>query len=86
MANKATRISGFDTRTKFTEQSEHGSGVSKPHTQWLQKAGVLLNGAPQIVDVPLTLTSPGVPGDMAFDNGFIYTCIAPNVWKKAAWA
>ena len=82
---KNTRISPFDTRSRFVEENPQGSGVSRPHTNWLQKAGVLLNGAPQIVDAPATLTSPGVPGDLAFDNAFIYGCIAPNVWKKAAW-
>jgi len=83
---KNARISPFDTRTKFIEQSEHGSGIAKPHTQWLQKAGVLLNGSAQIVDVPATLTSPGIYGDMAFDAAFKYFCIAPNTWKKEAWS
>jgi hypothetical protein len=83
--NKNTRISPFDTRTKFIQDNPEGSGIARPHTQWLQKAGVLLNQALQIVDVPATLSSPGTPGDMAFDNGFIYACIAPNIWKKAAW-
>jgi len=85
MAQKSTRISPFDTRTKFIEENPQGSGIARPHTQWLQKAGVLLNGAAQIVDVPSTLTSPGIPGDIAFDAGFKYFCIAPNVWKKEAW-
>jgi hypothetical protein len=83
--NKFPRLSPFDTRTKFVEDNPQGSGIARPHTQWLQKVGVLINQAPQIVDVPATLTSPGVPGDMAFDHSFVYGCIAPNVWKKVAW-
>jgi hypothetical protein len=83
--NKSHRLSPFDTRSKFVEDNPEGSGISRPHTNWFQKLGVLVNKAPQIVDVPATLTSPGTPGDMAFDNGFIYGCVALNTWKKVAW-
>ena len=34
--------------------------------------------------VPLTITSDGRPGQMAYDSSYLYVCIAPNTWKRAS--
>jgi hypothetical protein len=36
------------------------------------------------VDVPPTPSSPGNIGDMAWDESFIYICIATDTWKRSA--
>lgn len=41
---------------------------------------VLLSGA------PATAASPGSPGQIAIDGGFIYVCTATNTWTRAAIA
>ena len=35
------------------------------------------------VTPPLTATSPGVAGQVAYDSGFSYRCIATNSWKRS---
>jgi len=32
---------------------------------------------------PLTSTSNGIPGQIAYDGGFVYICVAENTWKRA---
>lgn len=34
--------------------------------------------------VPASSTDPGVRGQFAGDSGFIYLCVGPNTWKRAA--
>lgn len=35
---------------------------------------------------PATATSAGVQGEVAWDSGFVYVCIATNTWRRAAIA
>lgn len=35
------------------------------------------------VSPPAVNSSPGVPGQIAFDGGFVYICIGNNSWKRA---
>jgi hypothetical protein len=37
-----------------------------------------------IVSPPASATSPGVPGQIAYDTGYQYTCVASNTWKRTA--
>ena len=39
---------------------------------------------PSIVTVPVTATSPGESGQIAYDNDYVYICIAPNTWKRSS--
>jgi len=39
-----------------------------------------------IATAPSTATSAGNKGDVRFSDGYIYVCIAPNTWKRAAIA
>lgn len=34
--------------------------------------------------VPATATSTGKTGQIVWDSGFIYICIATNTWKRVA--
>lgn len=56
----------------------------------LTLSGVALTGqyedlidAPDSTAVPLTTTSSGVKGQMAFDANWLYVCIADNQWRRA---
>ena len=86
MNQKSSFISPFDTRTKFNAEGiiEHGSGISRPHTQWLQTAGNLLNSSAQFVAVPASATAEGKPNEFSYDLNFLYFCVAPNVWRRTA--
>jgi hypothetical protein len=33
---------------------------------------------------PTSATAPGEVGEMAWDDGFVYVCVAPNTWKRTA--
>lgn len=35
-----------------------------------------------LAPAPATLSAPGTPGEIRFDGDYIYTCYAPNAWKK----
>ena len=35
---------------------------------------------------PLSAGASGTPGQIAFDSGYIYVCVASNTWKRAALA
>jgi hypothetical protein len=79
------RIAPFDPRTKFVEDTNpqnYGSGISRSHTKWFTEVAKQINTSPEIVPVPATLTSAGNPGQIAFDAGFVYFCVATNVWLK----
>jgi hypothetical protein len=46
-----------------------------------------LNGGTTLA-VPFTSISVGIPGQIAFDDTYIYVCVAPNSWRRApisAW-
>jgi hypothetical protein len=43
-------------------------------------AGQRLN----LVPVPATATSAGTAGQVAADSGFLYLCIATDVWRRVA--
>ena len=39
---------------------------------------------PTIVSAPITVNSPGETGQIAYDNDYVYVCIATNTWKRSA--
>lgn len=36
------------------------------------------------VAAPATSSSPGIPGQWAYDSGYAYFCIAANSWRRVA--
>jgi hypothetical protein len=38
------------------------------------------------VTAPVNKTDPGNPGDVAYESGFFYVCIAANSWQRTALA
>jgi len=47
---------------------------------------VALNGSTPtwVFPAPPTATTVGTPGQMSFDAGFFYVCVAVNTWVRAA--
>ena len=45
-----------------------------------------LRQAPGWVAVPVTASSAGVAGQMAYDAGFLYICVSSNTWQRVAIA
>lgn len=43
----------------------------------------LLDGPQRWVAVPALATSSGVAGQMAYESGFLYVCVASNTWQRA---
>jgi len=41
---------------------------------------------PRWVDAPASAADPGTPGQMAFDAGYLYVCVAADTWVRAAVA
>ena len=51
-------------------------------TQWVDASPPL---APALSsNAPATASSTGTEGDIRFDSGYVYVCIATNTWKRAA--
>lgn len=39
---------------------------------------------PTWVDPPASASSPGTPGQMAYDGSYLYLCSATNTWRRVA--
>lgn len=39
---------------------------------------------PVVVSAPATATSPGDPGQFAWDIQYLYVCVAQNTWKRVS--
>lgn len=39
-----------------------------------------------IVDPPVNADDPGEPGSIAFDETYVYFCVAEDTWRRAATA
>ena len=51
-------------------------------SQWVDASPPL---APALSsNAPATASSAGSEGDIRFDSGYVYVCIATNTWKRAA--
>ena len=42
------------------------------------------NDTPQIADAPGSASSPGTPGQIAWDSDYLYICTGENTWKRAS--
>jgi hypothetical protein len=38
------------------------------------------------VDAPAAANSAGIPGQVAYDDEYIYVCVGANTWKRGAVA
>lgn len=47
-------------------------------------AGILSFRQPASSTAPSTTSSTGIAGQIAYDSGFVYVCIATNTWRRAA--
>ena len=49
-----------------------------------QAATTLSGSVPSAV--PASATAPGVAGQLRYASGFLYVCVASNVWQRVALA
>lgn len=68
-----------------TDFIDHQKKPSYPWNSWFQSVAVRLTRIVSSVP-PATSTSAGSPGQIAFDSGFLYVCIATNTWRRVALA
>lgn len=75
-------------RTSFRhDEARADSGIAWPWLKHTQDMNVAVNKAPQMrEDIPVSSTSPGTIGAIAFDENFLYFCVAENTWRRVAWA
>lgn len=41
---------------------------------------------PNWVAVPATAADPGTPGQVAYESGWLYVCVATDTWERTALA
>lgn len=63
--------------------------INSTQTQGVQYLGLIYQAllaqrSLNLVPVPATATSNGTAGQVAADSGFLYVCIATNVWRRVA--
>jgi hypothetical protein len=66
---------------------EHVTGTGTFTNNKSMMVGVYASGvagALSSVSVPSTATSTGTAGDIRYDAGYVYVCVATNTWKRAA--
>lgn len=47
---------------------------------------LLKNGRLRLVEVPASASAEGIFGDIAFETGFAYFCVAKDTWERVAIA
>lgn len=57
---------------------------SYPWKQWFELIPPALGSPAASGSVPKAVNSPGIAFQIAADANFIYVCVAPNSWKRAA--
>lgn len=90
-------VNNFYTVTGYTQQGQRAWG---PNVQQITGAGPfsltswvpnqLVSWVPPIANIsgvaPATASSPGLPGQLAYDGTHIYVCVAINTWVRATLA
>lgn len=58
---------------------------TEAYRKWLDKIPIALTSPANSSEVPSAENRfQGVAGQLAFDAGFLYVCVATNSWKKVA--
>jgi hypothetical protein len=60
-----------------------GKTVAKSWYQTFQLAAARLT-SPAVGSTPATSGANGTPGQILYDQNFLYVCIASNVWRRVA--
>jgi hypothetical protein len=53
-------------------------------TQWVDASPPLQQDRIATSSAPATATSTGTAGEIRYDSGYVYICVATNTWKRAA--
>ena len=55
-------------------------------SQWVDASPPLTQDRIASSSAPSSASDTGTPGDIRYDSGYVYICIANNTWKRAALA
>lgn len=76
-------IAPFSVNTPLTDKK--GKVADQTQQRWLQSLADGINGSAQVTGtIPTSSASPGEPGTIAFDSGFLYLCVGKNIWRRVA--
>lgn len=63
--------------------SDHKVAIT--HQKWFTQVQTGINASPQITAaIPVSSSSPGEPGTIAFDSNWLYVCVGNGIWRRAA--
>lgn len=83
--NNGTLVVRWDTGRRLADL--HDVQTSTPHEgdvlRWSSSNSRWEHTSVATNNTPATATSPGIAGEIRYDNNYIYTCIATNTWKRA---
>jgi hypothetical protein len=81
--DESTVSAGKGANSKRQAPPTNQSGISRPHTVWLQQVENAGNASVQITaTIPVSSASPGQPGTIAFDSNWLYLCVGLNIWRR----
>lgn len=83
-------LDGGGANADYTGEAQiYGGSASSDYSLTLSSLALTgqyedLENAPDTTPVPSTATSVGQKGQMAFDNNYLYVCVANNIWRRAS--
>lgn len=77
-----------DGKNIYHNQIDSGIAGAATVQQAFKSLKTLVDGKATVVSVPASATATGTAGQIAYDNDFLYICVAANTWRRvsiAAW-
>lgn len=73
-----------DNTVPYLELTVQETAPTSVYVHVLENSTTSPAPTPAPTPAPSTSSSPGVPGQMAFDSQYLYICTAPNTWKRVS--
>lgn len=72
-----------NSKNIYHNQIDSGIAGATTVQQAFKSVKTLLDGKATIVAAPASATATGTAGNIAYDNNYIYVCVAANTWVRA---
>jgi hypothetical protein len=72
-----------DSRNIYHNQIDSGIAGAATVQQAFKSLKTLVDGKATIVSVPASASATGTAGQIAYDSGYLYVCVAANTWLRA---
>ena len=83
-----TLVQPFSVDTPFLATDSQGKQQNTPqfaHANFFQSIAAKINSSMQVTtDIPAHSGADGTAGTMAFDDNFLYVCVAADTWRRVA--